>query len=256
MNHSYPRLVLLSLSFFFFLSCSQLQKKDDLKKAPNPVVQQLETAKKQYKGKRYSDAATTLNKILKFYRSTDIGDDALFLLAKTYSRLEDWPKALNVYSEMYDSKFYSSREFVARTAAAKILAYQLQKPKEALRLIDRSLRMRPKKQQRAELLEVKFSALMKMGSQLEAFETLVELSQNHPEMAQRQSFKRKAKAFLDSRLSGPELKDFADDSSPGSDLKTDAMYRYGVILMGEGKYDQARSYLQGVVDIKPKSYVA
>ena len=96
---------------------------------------------------------------------------------------------------------------------------------------------------------------MKSGSQLEAFETLVLLSEKHPVASKRSSFKRKAKAFLDSRLSGPELKDFANDNSR-SELKTDAMYRYGLHLMNEGNYSEAKSYLQRVISDNPKSYVA
>ena len=74
-------------------------------------------------------------------------------------------------------------------------------------------------------------------------------------VTKRDSFKRKAKAFLDSRLSGPDLKDFADDTS-NKDLKVDAMYRYGVHLMGEGKYSEAKSYFESVISMSPKSYTS
>lgn len=247
------RNLLLLLSLGLFVSCSGLSRKDKLNQAPAPVLKQLETAKKHYTQKKYAEAEKVLNNILKFYRNTEAGDDALFLLAKTYSRTEDWSKAVKVYKELYDSQFYSSREMPARIANAKILTYKLNDYKAALRHIEKSLKVRGTAEQKAELLEVKFTALMKTGSQLEAFETLVALSEKHPVVTKRDSFKRKAKAFLDSRLSGPELKDFADDGRR-SDLKTDAMYRYGVYLMGEGKYSEARSYLQRVIDENPKSY--
>ncbi|MEM7646507.1 MAG: penicillin-binding protein activator, partial [Pseudomonadota bacterium] len=175
--------------------------------------------------------------------------------AKTYSRLENWEKAINAYRALYDSDYYSSREIPARLAAAKILTYKIGGYKQSLRLVDQTLKRRLTREQKAELMEIRFTNLMKTGAQLEAFETLVKLSEEHPIVTKRDSFKRKAKAFLDSRLSGPDLKDFADDS-PRSDLKIDAMYRYGVYLMGEGKYSEAQSYFESVISMSPKSYTS
>ena len=177
------------------------------------------------------------------------------MLAKIYSRQEMWKKAFNVYESVYAGDVYSPRDFLARTSAAKILTYKVQRPKRALELIDESLGMRPKSHDRANLYEVRFDALMKTGSQLEAFETLVKLAEIHPVKAKRVSFKRKAKSFLDSRLSGPELKDFADDG-PRSQLKVDAMYRYGVLMMEEGNYSESKNYLQQVISLSPKSYAS
>ena len=245
---------LLLASVFFLVSCGSLGKKEKLNKAPAPVVQQLETAKKQYQAKQYQAAVKTLNKILKFYRPTEVGDDALFLLAKTYSRIEDWDKALATYKAMYDSDYFSSREAMARVAGARILTFKLGDYKKALVLVEKSLRTKLNREQKADLLEIRFTSLMRTGSQLEAFETLVELSETHPVVTKRDSFKRKAKAFLDSRLTGPELKDFADDSR-NKELKVDAMYRYGVIQMGEGNYSSAKRYFESVIAYSPKSYV-
>ncbi len=245
--------VLTSL-FLLLASCSTFRKKEKLNQAPQPVLNQLVVAQNQYKNKQYTAAVKTLNTILKFHRDTNAGDDALYLLAKTYSRLEDWDKALKAYEAIYDSDYFSTREGMSRIAGARILTFKIGDYKKALSHIDRSLDTKINREQRADLLEVKFSALMKTGAQLEAFETLVQLSEQHPVVTKRESFKRKAKAFLDSRLSGPELKDFADDGD-NPELRTDAMYRYGVLLMGEGKYSEARSYFERVIEINPRSYV-
>ncbi|MCB0378498.1 MAG: penicillin-binding protein activator [Bdellovibrionales bacterium] len=248
------RLLTSILIGLLFVSCTSVSKKRErLAQAPAPVQKQIELAKNYFKNRNYNKVEETLVPIVKDHRGTDAGDEALFILAKTYSRTEAWDKAYRVYSMIFESGFYSPKEFVARTNAAKILTYKLNKSDTALKLVDQSLKLGPDPLQRADLLEVKFSALMKNGSQLEAFETLVELSEKHPMASEREAFKRKAKAFLDSRLSGPELKDFANDS-PTSELKTDAMYRYAVHLMGEGEYSEARSYLKKVVEDNPKSY--
>ena len=249
------RLILLMSISLLVVTCTSLRQKEKLNEAPPAVKAQLNTAQKYFTARDYKKTEQTLAPILKQYRNTDIGDDALFLLAKTYSRTEQWPKAFKVYENIYNSEFYSPREFLARTSAAKILIYKLNKSKEALSLVDETLSLNPNPVQKADLLEVRFSALMQSGAQLEAFETLVILSEKHPVASKRETFKRKAKAFLDSRLSGPELKDFANDSSK-SELKTDAMYRYGLHLMNEGNYSEAKSYLQRVVEDNPKSYTA
>ena len=237
----------------FFISCS-LRPKDKLGKAPLQISKKLEEIKKQYKEKKYQQVIESTNHILESHRATDIGDEALFLLAKTHSHLKNWEKAFNVYKEVYSSKYESSGEAYSRVTACKILAYKLGRHKEALDLIDRSIKTKINEQQKAELLEARFISLMKTGAQLEAFETLVKLSEEHPIIAQRDNFKRKAQDFIDSRLSGTELKDFANDRSE-SPLKENAMYRYGIHLMGEGRYSEARSYLKKVVKNRPKSYI-
>ncbi len=249
------RSLLLLSTLFIFISCSTFGRKEKLNQAPEPVKIQLAKANQEYKNKQFSQAVKTLNGILKFHRNTETGDDALFLLAKTYSRLENWDKSLSAYQALYDSQYFSSREAPARVAAAKILTYKIGDYKKALELVERSLDTRLDREQKADLLEVRFTCLMRTGSQLEAFETLVKLSEQHPNVSKRESFARRAKAFLDSRLTGPDLKDFANDSRE-SDLKVDAMYRYGVYLMGEGKYSEARSYFESVIAMRPKSYVS
>ncbi len=249
------RSLILFSTLFFMISCSTFSRKEKLNQAPEPVKVQLNKATQEFQQKKYSQAVKTLNGILKFHRSTETGDDALFLLAKTYSRMENWEKSLNAYKALYDSQYYSSRESQARVAAAKIFTYKIGDYKQALYLVEKSLDTRLDREQKGDLLEVRFTCLMRTGSQLEAFETLVQLSEQHPNASKREGFKRKAKAFLDSRLTGPDLKDFANDSRE-SDLKVDAMYRYGVHLMGEGKYGEARSYFESVISMRPKSYVS
>ena len=251
------KFVLLACSCLFFLSCSSLRTKDKLDKAPLQISKKLKKAKEQYSKKRYQQAAKILNNILKSHRNTDVGDEAVFLLAKTHSHLRNWKKALEFYKKTYDSKYQSSKEIQARIAAVKILTYKKNLYKKALSLIDRSLEIKTTPSQRAEFLEVRFTALVKTGSQLEAFETLVELSEKHPLASQRKSFKRKARVFLESSLSDPDLKDFADDpSSPSSPLKTDALYRYGVHLMDEGRYSKARRYLKKLIQNQPKGSIS
>ncbi len=246
----------LSLMMFFCLAtCATFGQKEKLNKAPDAVTTQLNKAKQQYQDRQYNQAINTLNGVLRFHRKTEAGDDALFLLAKTYSRIENWESALGSYQALYNTDIFSSRDAIARVAAARILTYKMGEYGKALKLIDQSLRTKLNREQQTDLLEVRFSALMKTGAQLEAFETLVKLSEEHPVATKRDSFKRKAKAFLDSRLSGPELKDFANDSDQ-SELKVDAMYRYGVFLMGEGKYSQAKSYFESVISMSPKSYAS
>ena len=248
------KIILLISSLVFFTSCSILSLKDKLGKAPLQISKKLEEAKKQYREKQYQKAIESIDTILKSHRATDIGDEALFLLAKTHSHLKNWKEAFKVYREVYTSQYESSGEAYSRVTACKILTYKLGRYKEALDLIDQSLKTKINDQQKAEILETRFISLMKTGAQLEAFETLVKLSEEHPILVQRENFKRKAQDFIDSRLSGTELKDFANDRSE-SPLKGNAMYRYGVHLMGEGRYSEARSYLKKVIKTRPKSYI-
>ena len=168
-----------------FLACVSNPKKTQLASAPAPAKKLFANAQSQFQKGNLDSSATIAKKIVASYRQTDTGDDALFLLAKVYSRQEQWKKAFNVYESVYSSSIYSPREFLASTAAAKILAFKVARPKKAVTLVDKSLRLRPNAAQRVSLLEVKYGALSKSGSQLEAFETLVELSRMHPNAAKR-----------------------------------------------------------------------
>ena len=116
---AHGKLLILFSSLFLIVSCTSFRKKEKLNQAPPPVVQQLEQAQKEYQLKQFTKAVATLNKILKFYRNTETGDDALFLLAKTYSRLENWEKAISAYRAIYDSEYFSTREGMSRVAGAR-----------------------------------------------------------------------------------------------------------------------------------------
>ena len=252
--HSF-KLILFLPSLIFFVSCTSLTPKEKLKKASEETSKKLEEIKRHYNKSEYEQVINKTLPLIGEHRGTDIGDTALFLLAKTYSHRENWKEALKSFEKIYNSNYQSPREGYSRVTASKILTYKIKDYEKALQLIDQSLKTEIDNQQRTELLEARFKSLLNTGSQLEAFETLVELSEKHPMKSRRESFRKKAQDFIDSRLSGPELMTFANDN-PNSPLKINAMYRYGIHLMNEGHDSAARSYLKRVIREQPKSFIS
>lgn len=238
-------LAIFTLSMMNFVGCTHFGQNRQLLPSPPEATRLIQAAKVDLQKADWGSAEKKLTMVISNYRNFEAGDEALFLLARTYSRQSMWKKAFNVYESVYSSDVSSPRQGLARLAAAKILNQKINLPRRAVDLVNQSMGTRLRPSTRASLLEVKYDALLKSGAQLEAFEALVTLSQKHPDLKKRENFHNKAQSFVETRLSGPELKDYADEARSSS-MKTQVSLRYGILMMEEGRFDEAKSYLSKV----------
>ena len=104
------------------------------------------------------------------------------------------------------------------------------------------------------LLEAQLPILLKRDAQLETFEALAFLAQNHPNENSRTRYRDMAKDYVDSRLKTDELKEVAEQDSAG-EFRVEAMFQYAMSLVSANKLDQAKEYFNRIISLAPTSYL-
>lgn len=234
---------------------------------PAPKAKQSVSVSSAQSQKQYQDAqklfdlgqddaaANKLKQILKQDHQSDIVDDSLILLGRIEFRKKNFSEAYAYFEKVFTSTLLSPRENEARIFAVQCLLAQ-NKNSEADRLIRNSLgqpSLAPK--EKAYLLEAQVPILLASDAQLEAFEALAYLAQNHPNANSRDRYKEIAKDFIDSRLKTSDLKTLSEEDDIG-EFRTEAMFQYAMDLVEENQLDTAKSYFSRVMSLAPGSYLA
>jgi branched-chain amino acid transport system substrate-binding protein len=206
-----------------------------------------------FESQKETVAAEKLNKLLKADSTSDVVDDARLLLGRIEFRKKQYDSAFNYFRSVFAGDFLSPRDAEARILGVQCLIAQ-NKDSQADQLIQDSLKLNLDVKERAYLLEAYLPLLLKKEAQVEAFEALAFLAQNHPNSSSKEKYKSLAQDFIDSRLKQDELKDVVEDSDLG-DLRAEAMFKLAMTFVHEDKLDQAKYYFNRVASMAPTTYL-
>lgn len=251
--------LLIPLLFLTLLGCQTTTYVEENKTASQPSsasAQKTYQEALQYFDHGQDEQATNLLKqMLKKDSPHDLTDDALLLLGRIDFRKRQYSSAYKYFEQVFNSTFQSPRENEARIFAVQCLLAQDQQD-AAEKLIRSSLGQASlTSKEKAYLLEAQLPLLLKRDSQLETFEALAFLAQNHPNTNSREKYRDLAKNFIDSRLKSTELKELSEDSELG-DFRAEAMFKYGLTMVSENRLDTAKTYFSRVMSAAPNSYLA
>lgn len=200
-------------------------------------------------------AASQLKQLLKQDSQSDIVDDATILLGRIEFRKKNFSTAYTYFESVFSSTQLSPRENEARIFAIQCLMAQ-NKTSDADRLIRNSLAQPSLTvKEKAYLYETQVPILLSNDAQLETFEALAYLAQNHPNANSRDRYKDIAKDFIDSRLKSSDLKTLAEEDDIG-EFRTEAMFQYAMDLVEDNQLDTARAYFSRIISLAPGSYLA
>lgn len=247
-----------NLSFLLFIafliSCTTPQKPQVTAPTASVASQKLyQEALVAFDAGQEKVAYEKLKKLLDGDKNSDVTDDALILIGRIEFRRKQFPAAYSYFKGVFEGTYASSRDAEARILGVQSLIAQ-NKDDQADSLINSSLKMKLEPKEKAYLLEAYVPLLLKKDAQIETFEALGFLAQNHPNSSSREKYKSLAQDFIDSRLSSDELKDVAEDTEIG-DLRVEAMYKLAMNLVHEDKMDQAKYYFNRVSSGAPDSYL-
>lgn len=229
-----------------------------VKKAP--TMQSSSAAQKMYQEAQAAfdqgndeAASGKLKQIVQKEPGSDLTDDSLLLLGRIEFRKKKFQGAYNYFEQIFMSTTQSPREIEARILGVQSLL-ALDKLDAADRLIKSSLSLNPPAREKAYLLEAQLPILFKRDAQLETFEALAFLAQNHPNTNSKDRYRDLAKGYIDSRLKSEELKEVADDSDMG-EFRIEAMFAYAMDLVDGNRLDSAKSYFARIASLSPTSYL-
>lgn len=239
------------------MSCVSTQKLSGNKppQAPPKAISLLQEGIKFKSAKNAKSSIEKLEQVISKYPGTDAELEAQFQLADLYYVSKRYEKAYSHANAIATSAFESKNAIPARIILAQSL-FHLDKTDRAYEVVENTLKISDlSSEQKAELNEIKLNVLYKSGAQLETLETLVELSKVHPDLEKRDFYKKKAKQFIESRLSGPELKGVFTDEKYGQ-FKADALYFYALNMLQEGRILEAKNYFSEVISQAPNTLLA
>lgn len=251
--------IILLVPLIFFLASCQTTDTTITKRESAPAAassqKSYQDALQYFDHGQDEQAIGILKPLLKKEAASDLTDDILLLLGRIEFRRKNYSPAYKYFEQVFNSTFTSPRENEARIFAVQCLLAQDQTD-AAERLIRSSLaRKSLEPKERAYLLEAQLPLLLKKDAQLETFEALAFLAQNHPNNNSREKYQNLAKEFIDSRLKASELKDLAEDTELG-DFRAEAMFKYALSLVADNKLDSAKSYFQRIISFAPNTYLA
>ncbi|MCB0389717.1 MAG: penicillin-binding protein activator [Bdellovibrionales bacterium] len=249
------RFLALFFSVFILINCSTFERKQAPKKALPNSAAKLEKIKQDVKRKKYSLALKELDQLILETVSTDISDDAHMLAGEVALKLKDHDLAYKYFLGVVNSNVYSPLEGLALTKATESLV-KLGKFDEALSLAQKGLSYRNlPKEEETKLYQLKFSILIQLGDKLEAFDSLVYLSKNHPTESEQMAFRFKALDYIESSLSNEELYQVARRGRT-NEFRAYAYFKLGQDAFELRKFDLARDYLNEVTDLHPDSEIS
>ena len=249
------RFLSLILLLFFITNCATFERKQAPIKAQPSAQAKLEKIKKIVARKKYSSALKQLNKLILETAATDISDDAHILAGEVALKIKDHELAYKYFLGVVNSNVYSPLESFALTKATASLL-KLGRYDEALSLAQKGLSYRKlPKEEEIKLYQLKFSILVQLGDKLEAFDSLVFLSKNHPSSNEQMAYRFKAFDYIESSLNEEELYQVARRGRT-KEFRAHAYFKLGQEAFELRKFDRARDYLSEVLDLHPESEIS
>jgi outer membrane protein assembly factor BamD (BamD/ComL family) len=107
----------------------EISERDPL--APMEGIEELDAARKLYDEQKYSEALAGFQKVAKKYKDKPIEEEAMFMVAESYFRMQQYPAAQDAYDELF--KKYPSTKFLEQSTQHlfEIALYWLDSPKPA-----------------------------------------------------------------------------------------------------------------------------
>ena len=247
--------VLLLLLAFICSCAATLPVKREPKKVSPGAEREFRSAESLAQKGDSKKAMPRLKKFVQQNPETELTADAYFQMAQLHQNSQQYQEALNNYLAIINMPVASPLETEAGLRAAK-LQLKLGQMAEADKLIDRASRgknLTP--EQQIELEKLRLESALAQKRHLLAIESLVLLTEKHPQPAEREKYRAQAQESLDSRLSEDELREVADGKR-FSFLQSLAKFRYGVLMADQRQYSRARDYLVGAAELVPDTELA
>ncbi len=249
-------LLIATLTFSAFLSCTTGPKKKTPLNAPPVDVQTYKKAKALLKSGQSANGLAILKKLAQKQPTNDVTDDAYFLMANFYYSRKNYTQAYRNYLPIIKSEFQSPKEAKAYLKSAYCLKYNGQSD-EALGLISRGLNYaNMDNATKVEAHELKGSMEQTLGDYPQAVESYAFLVQNHPNLNKRKQYLERGLNLIETKIPTENLQSVMRSQSLPPEYIASANFKYGEYLYNNGETDKAYDYFKKVIAADPSSSYA
>ena len=250
------KLSVLAATSLFLFSCTTTapQKKPPEKASPNLQKEYAQAQIDSAAGGKQK-AIVRLKKIVQSHPATDVASDSNMMMGKIYYESRDYTNAYASFIAIVNSDTFSPSEGEALLWASRSL-HKLGRIDEALSLTQKSAKIPGLSNElKLEFYRLRFQMLSDLGDRLDALKTLVYLSANDTDPAQRESARLRANELVESKLTEEELSSVARSTEYGW-VRGSAYFRLANIYFEQKDFSRARDSYSEVITFAPNTEMA
>ncbi len=254
MNLILKLFVLTATSLFLFSCTSTPQKKPPEKASPNLQKEYAQAQIDSAAGGKQK-AIVRLKKIVQTHPKTDVASDSNMMMGKIYYESRDYTNAYASFIAIVNSDTFSPSEGEALLWASRSL-HRLGRVDEALSLTQKSTKIPGLSNElKLEFYRLRYQMLSDLGDRLDALKTLVYLSANDTDPAQRENARARANELVESKLSEEELSTVSRSADYGW-VRGAAYFRLANIYFEQKDFSRARDAFAEVISFAPNTEMA
>lgn len=249
------KLSTLSVAMLLLFSCSTAPQKKPPEKAGVNLQKEFSQAQIDSAAGGKAKALTRLKKIVHSHPTTDVASDANMMMGKIYYEAREFANAYTAFIAIVNSEVFSPSEGEALLWASRSLM-RLGRADEALSLTQKSAKIPGLSAElKLEFYRLRYQILAGMGDRLDALKTLVYLSMNDTDPAQRESARARANEIVESKLTEEELLTVSR-SGEYSWARGAAYFRLANSYFEQKDFSRARDAFTEVIGLAPNTDMA
>ena len=248
------RQICIAICLITISSCAFTAKKRE----PLPSTPQekalLEQVKDDMKAKRFEQALSKVQRIVKENPDSDAADDALMIAGNYYYERAQYKQAYKAFMGIVDSDIFSPNEAQALFLAAGSL-HKLGRFDEALALSQKSIKIDGiSPTLKLKNYKLSYAVQTQLGDKFAAYSSLIQMAKLEKDPKKKRAYKLRVVEFTESQLSERQLMRILNEED--GFLLPYVSFRLATLKFEQKDFRRAREYYQDVVSELPDSRLA
>lgn|GEM_PF-355766 len=248
----------LSLISSVFCSCANTPveaPKQSIAKSSPQLQQEYRNAKALADAGDAKRALPRLKKIVALHPEAEEAVEARFAMGNLHLQNQQFNEAVADYDSVIKSPVQVGLETEALIRSSRALV-KLGRASDAEKMLNQAIeRSDITDEEKLQISMIRSDVFAAEGRTLDAIESLVKLSNIHPQPTERERYRARAQELVETKVSGEELRTVANEERFGF-LRAPAKFRLALLAAEQRDYSQARSLFTDASSLAPGSELA
>ena len=248
----------LSLISSVFCSCANTPveaPKQSIAKSSPQLQQEYRNAKALADAGDAKRALPRLKKIVALHPEAEEAVEARFAMGNLHLQNQQFNEAVADYDSVIKSPVQVGLETEALIRSSRALV-KLGRASDAEKMLNQAIeRSDITDEEKLQISMIRSDVFAAEGRTLDEIESLVKLSNIHPQPTERERYRARAQELVETKVSGEELRTVANEERFGF-LRAPAKFRLALLAAEQRDYSQARSLFTDASSLAPGSELA
>ena len=248
-------LVLISTVFCSCANTPVEAPKQSIAKSSPQLQQEYRNAKALADAGDAKRALPRLKKIVALHPEAEEAVEARFAMGNLHLQNQQFNEAVADYDSVIKSPVQVGLETEALIRSSRALV-KLGRASDAEKMLNQAIeRSDITDEEKLQISMIRSDVFAAEGRTLDAIESLVKLSNIHPQPTERERYRARAQELVETKVSGEELRTVANEERFGF-LRAPAKFRLALLAAEQRDYSQARSLFTDASSLAPGSELA